>query len=313
MLPDFNRLKIFYYVFKTQSSTEAARCLHITQSGVSQHLKKLEQELQTELFTRVNKRLIPTAAAQKLYKIVEGFVVGLENGVRDLNTASDIPSGELRIGAPTEFGKAYLPKIMASFHRNYPNVSFTLELGGPTSLFEKLIEAELDFAYVDILPILANTFGTRSEYDITPIIKEEFVLACSQNYYEEHVQGADYDTLSSLKYIGYRSDIALFRSWFTLHFGNAPSSLDMVFVADSSGAIISAIEEGMGIGIIVSHFISEQIANKKIVPVFPTDKKLENTIACAQLKNKTETLAESCFKDHLYNEMQAVPNIALNL
>lgn len=55
MLPDFNRLRVFYYIYKTGSSTSAGKELHLTQSGVSQHLKKLEQELDYELFTRVNK------------------------------------------------------------------------------------------------------------------------------------------------------------------------------------------------------------------------------------------------------------------
>ena len=70
MLPDLNRLKVFFHIFNEQSSTAAAKKLHITQSGVSQHLKKLEEELQTELFTRVNRKLVPTAAGKKLYGIV---------------------------------------------------------------------------------------------------------------------------------------------------------------------------------------------------------------------------------------------------
>ena len=40
MLPDLNRLKVFFHIFNEQSSTAAALKLHITQSGVSQHLKK---------------------------------------------------------------------------------------------------------------------------------------------------------------------------------------------------------------------------------------------------------------------------------
>ncbi|NDV18368.1 LysR family transcriptional regulator [Pseudodesulfovibrio sp. JC047] len=311
MLPDFNRLKVFYHVYTEQSTTRAAKALHITQSGVSQHIKKLENEVQVALFTRVNRKLIPTAAAHKLYAIVSAFMMQLENGVRDINESFEMPSGELRIGAPSEFGKTYLPGIMASFRRQYPNVSFYLELGDPNVLFEKVSQAELDFAYIDILPIFTNTPGGETTYTIHPIVKEQFVCACSQTYYNAHVLGAGYDELIQLQYIGYKKDIALFRSWFKLHFDTAPSSLDMVFVADNAGAIIAAIEQDMGIGVIVSHLVSDQIADKTIVPITGSDRKLENTIACVQFRNKAETLTERCFKEHMRHELGSISQLKL--
>lgn len=311
MLPDFNRLKVFYYVFQRQSSTEAAKLLHITQSGVSQHIKKLEQELQVELFTRVNRRLVPTAAGQKLYGVVASFMDSLEGCVRDINEAFSVPSGNLRVGAPLEFGKTYLPRIMASFSKKYPNVTFHLELGDPISLFDKVAKAELDFSYIDILPILMDTPGGGGAYSIAPIVKEEFVLACSKEFYEEKVRGADYEALTQLAYIGYKDDIALFRSWFRLHFETAPAALDLVLVADNPGAIISAIREGLGAGVVVSHLVSEQIARGEIVPITPTRKKLENTIACVRFRNKTETVTEMVFQEHVYSELSVVSNLKL--
>ena len=311
MLPDFNRLKVFYHIYNERSSTGAAKVLHITQSGVSQHLKKLEDELQVSLFTRVNRRLVPTAAGQKLYGIVQEFMQHLESGVRGINSTFEIPSGELRIGAPSEFGKTYLPRIMASFHRQYQNVSFYLELGDPNVLFEKVSNGELDFAYIDILPIFLNTPGGATAFTITPLVKEEFVFACSRTYYEHNVLGAGYEELIQLKYIGYKKDIALFRSWFKLHFDNAPSTLDTVLIADDAGAIISAIEDDMGVGIIVSHLISDQLTRKTIVPISVSEKKLENTIACVQFKNKCATVAEKCFQDHMRNELGMVSDLKL--
>ncbi|MBU8911935.1 MAG: LysR family transcriptional regulator, partial [Desulfobacterales bacterium] len=51
MLPDFNRLKVFYYIFAQKSVVSAARELNITASAVSQTLNKLESELNVLLFT----------------------------------------------------------------------------------------------------------------------------------------------------------------------------------------------------------------------------------------------------------------------
>jgi len=309
MLPDLNRLRVFYHIFNEQSSTAAAKVLHITQSGVSQHLKKLEDELQVSLFTRVNRRLVPTTAGHELYGIVKSFMVSLENGVRQFGQSMDAPCGLLRIGAPSEFGKSYLPKILASFTRKFQDVSFHLELGDPQSLFGMVSSGELDFAYIDILPIFLNTRDQMTTYRIEPLIEEEFILACSRQYYEEHLTDAGYEELLQLNYISYKNDIALFQSWFNLHYGTEPDSLKLVLVADSARTIISALEEGMGAGIIVSHFVSGQLANGSIVPLGTSRQKLKNTIACVSLKNKELTFTEQCFQEYFREESGKIESL----
>lgn len=305
MLPDFNRLKVFYHVYTERSSTGAARQLHITQSGVSQHLIKLEEELKTPLFTRVNRRLVPTAAGEKLYSIVKAFVLELEEGVRNIHEASEIPLGHLRIGAPPEFGRTYLPRIFTSFHRKYPSVSLEVELGNPNVLFSKLSEGSLDFGYIDILPFFTDTPGGTSAYSIEPVVREEFVLACSRSYYERNIRKTpDMASLVGLEYIGYKKESTLLQSWFLLHFNKAPQNLRVVLTVDSAQAIIEAIEKDLGLGLTVSHLMSRQIQEGIIVPVRITPKKLLNTIACVQFKKKAATLTEKVFQEHLLEELQ---------
>ncbi len=305
MLPDFNRLKVFYHIYTERSSTGAAKRLHITQSGVSQHLQKLEEELRTLLFTRVNRRLVPTASGEKLYNIVKAFILELEEGVRNIHVASEIPSGHLRIGAPPEFGRTYLPRIFTSFHKKHPSVSLEVELGNPNVLFSKLSEGSLDFCYVDILPFFTDTPWGTSAYSIEPVVREEFILACSSSYYERYIgKTPDMASLVGLEYIGYKKESTLFQSWFLLHFNKAPQNLRVVLTVDSAQAIIEAIEKDLGLGLTVSHLMSRQIQDGTIVPVRITPKKLFNTIACVQFKKKAATVAEKVFQNHLLEELQ---------
>ncbi|WP_421903888.1 LysR family transcriptional regulator [Maridesulfovibrio sp.] len=303
MLPDLNRLKVFFHIFNEQSSTAAAKKLHITQSGVSQHLKKLEEELQTELFTRVNRRLVPTAAGNKLYGIVQEFMDELEQGVRHINDGMETPSGPLRIGAPSEFGKIYLPPMFGSFRRKYPAVTMELELDEPKVLFEKVAAGKLDFAYIDILPFFMDTPGGTSAYSIEPVVREEFVLACSKEYYQARINGTDYDQLKQLDFIGYKKDLSLFRSWFRLHYDHEPQNLNLVFIADSSEAIVSAIKAGLGAGITVSHLMNREINAGEIIAIRPDEEKLQNTIACVQFKNKQPNITEKAFQEHFQLEL----------
>ncbi|WP_415719209.1 LysR family transcriptional regulator [Maridesulfovibrio sp.] len=304
MLPDLNRLKIFFHIFNERSSTKAAQVLHITQSGVSQHLKKLEEELQTQLFTRVNRRLVPTATGKQLYKIVQNFMNDLEHEVRQINVGLETPSGPLRIGAPTEFGNIYLPPIFGSFRRKYPGVTMQLELQEPKILFEMVASGELDFSYIDILPFFMDTPGGAAAYSIEPVVREEFVLACSREYYRAKVTGTGYDQLKKLDFIGYKKDIALFQSWFKLHFMREPQQIDLSFIADSSGAIVSAIKAGLGAGITVSHLMNREIDTGEIIAIRPGTEKLENTISCVQFKDKKPSITETAFQEHFLLELR---------
>lgn len=306
MLPDFNRLRIFYHIYKQESSTAAANVLHITQSGVSQHLKKLEDELQTSLFTRVNRRLVPTAAGYNLYTIVQKFMIQLEQGVQNINATLESPSGLLRIGGPSEFGRTYIPQIFASFRCTYPEVSLQLELGDPKVLFSKVATGDLDFAYIDILPIYFETPGGLSVYDIEPILTEELVLACSKKYYDDRIFEESYEELITLDYISYKTDISLFHGWFLSEFGKEISSLELAMIVDSPGAIISGMENDMGVGIITSHLITKQVTEGSLVIIKGASEQMKNTISCVCFKDKKQTITESCFQQYFARELKVI-------
>ena len=67
MLPDFNRLRVFFHVHQARSVGAAAAALHVTQSAVSQSLAKLEAELGAQLFVRRHRAIVATAAGEALF------------------------------------------------------------------------------------------------------------------------------------------------------------------------------------------------------------------------------------------------------
>jgi DNA-binding transcriptional LysR family regulator len=304
MLPDFNRLKIFYYVFLEKSSTAAARKLNITQSGVSQHLQKLEFELNSALFTRAHRQLVPTQAGQRLFHILKPFMEELEIGIKNIKKAQKKPSGHLRIGSPVEFGKIHLPGICASFRAQFPDVTFFIKLGDPETLLALVSRGELDFAYVDMFPNAGQIFGDFNPYAIEPIVEEELVLACSSVYYEKKIK--EHHTLKQLmnkEYISYKPNASALLSWFKFHFGVSSIQLNIVLTIDSVRAAIRAITHHLGLGIIVTHLIREEINRGTIVPVRIASKKVINKIALFKLVNKKATLSENMFQAHLRNEI----------
>jgi DNA-binding transcriptional LysR family regulator len=304
MLPDFNRLKVFYYIYLKKGSGAAAKELHITQSAVSQHLQKLESEIGVPLFTRLHRRLVPTAAADRLFRVLKPFMDELEFGIGEIRKAQETPSGLLRIGAPVEFGKAYMPGIISSFRKKYPEVAFFLKLGDPATLLPMIGNGELDFAYLDVFSNDGQIFGELSAYSIEPFLEEDVIMACSRQYYDLNIRkDHSFKHLVTKEFIEYKLDASALLSWFKYHFEKSPIQLNIVLTVDSVQAVISAIKHHLGLGVIVSHLVAQEIINTTIIPVRIPSKKVINKISLLQLPDKIPNRTEKTFQMHFRNEI----------
>lgn len=309
MLPDFNRLKVFYYVFLQKSVAIAAAELNITASAVSQSLAKLESELTVLLFTRLHKKLVPTSAGDQLFEIVSPFVSDLEAGIRQIRQAKEIPSGMIRVGSPIEFGKSYFPRIFAAFRKKHPEVVFTMELGDPAQIFSRIRSGELDFGLVDIFITRDQVFEDFGIYSIEPLIDEEVIMACSKQYYEQEIKGDhSFQNLASKEYISYQRSSLTLRNWFKHHFNKFSIGLNRVLTVDSHQAVITGIKNQMGMGVIASHIVRKEIKRGEIIPIKTAKKNVINKISLVQLQDKVPTLTEKTFINFLRSDIRSSVN-----
>jgi DNA-binding transcriptional LysR family regulator len=304
-VPDFNRLKVFYFIYTSQSIAKAALELNITQSAVSQQLKKLELELKTHLFTRLHKRLIPTADAQKLFTILDPFIQELELGLRSLSQAKKSPAGELRVGSPHEFGNTYLPKIFATFRREYPDVSFVLLLGDAKRMLPLLDQGQLDIVLIDEYLIQRLPHEDMKHYSIEKIIDEEVILAGSKEYCEKRLQN-DFSlaNLAKQDYISCHHDALAVTNWFQYHYKKAAPNLNIVLETESLESVMNGILNHLGLSVTASHLVYEDIQRGKIVAIPTTRRAIINRISLVQLQDKIPSLTEKVFLSHLKQEIQ---------
>jgi len=296
MLPDFNRLKVFYYIFTQNSVASAARQLNITPSAVSQALNKLESELNVALFTRLHKKLVPTLAGSQLYETLTPFIQDLETSINRIVQAGQTPSGMIRIGSPIEFGKSYFPGIFASFRKTYPKVVFTMKLGDPAVIFPMIKAGELDFGLVDVFLTRDQVFGDFGIYSIEPLIDEEVIMACSKRYYEKEIKGDhSFENLASKEFISYQKSSLTLRNWFKHHFNRFSIGLNRVLTVDNHQAVITGIKNQLGMGVIASHIVSRDIKRGKIIPIKTEKKDVINKISLVQLQDKVPSLTEKTF------------------
>ncbi len=297
MLPDLNRIKVFYYIYTTQSVALAAKELNITSSAVSQALTKLEAELKVRLFTRLHRKLVPTSAGAQLYQTAAPLIRELDLGVESILRARDVPSGVLTVGSPIEFGISYFPGLIARFREQYPEVVFSLKLGAPVKILPMLDAGKLDLGLVDIFLTRDQVIGGRLDrYAFEPLVDEEVILACSRQYYDREIQGDhSLEKLESLSFISYEKSSLSLRNWFKHHFDKTPGALQRILTVDSHQAVINAIKNHLGLGVIAAPIVRKELELGILSPIRTRHPSVINKIALALLQDKVLTLTERTF------------------
>lgn len=306
MLPDFNRLKVFYFVYRYGSVSTAAGKMHISPSAVSQQLRKLEEELAIKLFIRPHKRMVPTSAGTLLFNTVQPFVAALESSVGDLRRAKHAPCGLLKIGAPVEFGKMVMPKIIASYRKKFAEVTFYLRIGRTEELLPLLQNGELDFAFVDSFPAKDQLSYEMEGFSLLPVFDEVVVLACSRYYYNEQLKG-DHSlaALSRQKFVAQQLNARAIQRWFYHNYGEYCKNLQIVFTVANHQAVVNGIRQHLGLGIIVSQLVKEDIRRGDIIPIETSAPHTINTVSLVQLMEKVPSLTEKSFQTHILQDLSS--------
>lgn len=262
MKPDFNRLHLFYQVFRYQSIAKASKDLFITQSAVSQNLQKLEQELNITLFHRFPKKLVPTAAAEQLFQVVMPFFSTLESNLQTINDSEGTPQGLLRVGAPPVFGAEFLPPVFSEFRLMYPAVKFHLLLGEQSLIANACRNSELDIALVDI-------FGRKEEESWNliqvPLIDEPLILVGSGTYVRQFLNGDfSVEKLQKCQFVAYKPQAPELYEWFSHHFGISVKQLDIVLTVENVNAVICAVRNNLGLGIVPFYLVQSAIQQNEL-------------------------------------------------
>ena len=145
---EFKQLECFIEVTRTGNFTTAAENLFITQPALSRIIKSLEDELGTPLFIRTRKKVMETDAGNILKKHALKIQKQLQLLDAELDNMLMLKKRHVRIGLPTITNTIFFSQLIASFHKEYPEVTFQLEEDGSKGVEEKVVNGLLDFGVV---------------------------------------------------------------------------------------------------------------------------------------------------------------------
>lgn len=202
MIVELKDLRYFTEVANYGSFTKAAASTFISQPTLSKSIKKLESELKVELFERSTRTLMLTDAGEIVLKQASKILDATDELSILLDDLINLPTGKIKIGIPPLIGTLFFPAIAKTFKQQYPEVSLELiELGA------KRIEQLVEEGQVDVGIIVLPT--DHGKFDITPFIKEEFMLYTSTNHKLAQLEEVHLQQLSEESFIVFNREFAL--------------------------------------------------------------------------------------------------------
>jgi LysR family hydrogen peroxide-inducible transcriptional activator len=137
-------LALVQAVHRHASFNSAARAMHISPSGLSHQVQKVEQALGAPLFERGGRSIVPTAGGRRLLQQIDAVLAAGEH-LQQLARAGAVAfGGELRLGLPASLGPYLLPHLISPFPQHFPGARLVISEGKPRGLLRRLHEGELD-------------------------------------------------------------------------------------------------------------------------------------------------------------------------
>jgi DNA-binding transcriptional LysR family regulator len=145
-LLEMDVLRSFVAISETGSFTAAARTVSRTPSAVSMQIKKLEEQVGRPLFNREGRTVSLTADGEALLGVGQQMLRLNEQAMTRFY--GDAVQGEVRFGAPDDFGTRFLPNILSRFATTHPGVEVNVSLNTSSYLTEQLEDEEIDLTLV---------------------------------------------------------------------------------------------------------------------------------------------------------------------
>lgn len=141
------QIRSFVAVYEEGSFTAAADRERATQSGMSQHVRQLEQALGTILFERSGRAVTPTAAGKIYYADCVDILKRLDAAARKVESGC-ADAARVRIGLMPTFTRGVLPPVLQQFADMMPGAEITVVEAYSGVLTAMVRAGELDFAIV---------------------------------------------------------------------------------------------------------------------------------------------------------------------
>lgn len=244
---NFQQLRIIHEtVRQNYNLTEVANALFTAQSGVSKHIKDLEDELGVELFVRKGKRLLGlTDPGKELVKIVERILLDVKNAKRLAEQFNNRERGRLTIATTHTQARYALPEVVTRFKKAFPQVHLILHQASPGEIVSMLLEGAADIG------IATEALESVAELASFPYYSWHHDVIVPHGHPLESMQLLTLEAIAEFPIITYHEGFTG-RAGIDQTFAKAGLSLDLAMSALDADVIKTYVELGLGVGLVAS-------------------------------------------------------------
>lgn len=260
------RLVVFRAVARQLSFRKAAEELYLTQPAVSLQIKALEEDIGVQLFDRTGSHIALTEAGRVLLACSQQVNTLLIEAEQQIAALSGDHAGKLALGASTTIAQYVLPRLLGGFSREHPRVHLTLISGNTEQIVDAVEKQKIALGFIEG-PARSRDVKTES------FLEDEMVLIVSAAHEWAELKSIPCSEIASASLLmrergsGTRRvvEMALGRNGVKL------SSLRIVMELDSTEAIKSAVEAGLGIGFVSRWAVATDLRFNKSLRIVDID------------------------------------------
>lgn len=263
MLPfTLQQLRILKAVATEKNFTKAAKILYLSQPSLSKQIKTLEKNLDILLINRENNKISLTANGKIFLQYSERILALCEESCRALIDLKNGDRGNLTVGASQTIGTYLMPRVLALFAQNYPQIDLKVQVNSTRFIANNVLNRKIDIAVIggEIPDDL------RQSLTIQNFVKDELSLIISKSHPFAKKKIVNKEDLYYLNFITLNSNSTIRRFIDNILIKNQIDTkrLKIIMQLNSIEGIKTAVSLGLGAAFVSSSAIEKEIELKTI-------------------------------------------------
>ena len=245
-------LRAFRYAAHFGHFTEAAKKAGLTQSGISQHVSRLEADLGVKLFFRNGKSVAITPEGKRLVRFIEAYADQVDQLRDEFDQRLSQPKGQVSYAMPSSCLKTPHFEMLLEKRRVFPLIDIQVTIAHSEDVLELLIDGRVDFGFV-------TRQRKHPALNFAEFAQEEYVLAGRELGARATRLAKDLESMAFVRYPG--MDV-LFESWKSVYVPKNNLTADELHytgrINDLTGAI-TMVKHGVGSGVFPKHCVQREL------------------------------------------------------
>jgi DNA-binding transcriptional LysR family regulator len=307
MLPfTLQQLRILKAVAAEKNFTKAAEFLHLSQPSLSKQIKTLEKNLDILLIHRETNQLSLTENGKVLLQYSERILALCEESCRALIDLKNGERGNLTVGASQTIGIYLLPRVLALFAQNYPQINLKVQVNSTRIIAKNILNREIDIAVVggeipnDLRKNLVIENFVEDEFSL--ILAKSHPFAMKKKITKEDLYHLNFITLNS------NSTIRKFIDTILIQHQIETNQLKIIMQLNSIEGIKTAVSLGLGAAFVSSSAIEKEMELKTIEIIQIENIRITRTLCILSSPDSSKSKALEFFYHELSRLKKTLEN-----